>query len=302
VRTGNGAYSQSQTDLYGYLLEAALAYRMLGGRLSRSAKRDYARVADFIAGCWEEPDLGLWEIRSEPRHFVHSKAMCWVVLDRSIRLIGKRPKWLELRDRIWQEILARGRAPEGHFVQSFGSSELDASLLQLAMIGAPIDAATLAATRIAAERALRRGDFMYRYTCEDGLSGPEGAFLVCSFWLVDALLVEGRIDEALPLFERLCERANDVGLFSEQLDPDSGAFLGNFPQAFTHVGLIAAAVNLRLFESHGARALRGSYGERARRSVRATLGWKGALAGLRHARKLKINSSQASMLTWLEAG
>jgi GH15 family glucan-1,4-alpha-glucosidase len=222
------------------------------------------------------------------------------VVDRAIRLIGERAEWVALRGRIWNEIVAHGRAPEGHFVQSFAPDRpfMDASLLQLALIGAPVDRETLERTRIAVERELRAGDFVHRYRSEDGLPGGEGAFLVCSFWLVDALLAEGRGAEARELFERLCARGNDVGLFSEELDPGSGAFLGNFPQAFTHLGLVAAAVNLELFDKRGAAALQGTYADRARRAVTATLGWRGVLAGWRHSRVLRLRSSRASILSW----
>lgn len=165
-------------------------------------------------------------------------------------------------------------------------------------MGLPVDEATLERTRVAVERELRQGDFVHRYLSEDGLAGSEGAFLVCSFWLVDALLFEGRGTEARELFQRLCTYANDVGLFAEEVDGASGRFLGNFPQAFTHLGLIASAVNLELFEKHGATALRGTYADRARRSVRATLGWKGVLAGWRHSGKLRLSSSSDSILSW----
>jgi GH15 family glucan-1,4-alpha-glucosidase len=228
--------------------------------------------------------------------------MCWVVVDRAIRLVGERPDWVALRDRIWDEIMARGRASEGHFVQSFAPDRpfMDASLLQLAMMGAPVDAKTLERTRIAVERELREGDFVHRYRSDDGLEGAEGAFLVCSFWLVDALLFDGRGQEARELFERLCNHANDVGLFAEELDAASGAFLGNFPQAFTHLGLVASAVNLELFEKYGAPALQGTYADRARRAVTATLGWKGLLAGWLHSRKFRLRSSRQSVLSWAE--
>jgi hypothetical protein len=166
------------------------------------------------------------------------------------------------------------------------------------MMGLPADGETLERTRIAVERELRHGDFVQRYLGEDGLAGSEGAFLVCSFWLVDALLFEGRGTEARTLFERLCAHANDVGLFAEEVDVSCGAHLGNFPQAFTHLGLIASAVNLELFERHGPAALRGTYADRARRSVRATLGWKGVLAGWRHSGKLRLVSSRASIMSW----
>jgi len=303
VRIGNGAYGQRQTDLYGYLLEGALAYAALGGEITSDAKEDFARITDFIAGCWREPDMGLWEMRGEPRHFVHSKAMCWVVVDRTIRLIGERPQWVELRERMWREIMARGRSEDGNFVQSFTPDRpfMDASLLQIAMMGTPVDDETLERTRIAVERELRHGDFVHRYVSEDGLSGSEGAFLVCSFWLVDALLFEGRAVEARDLFDRLCTYANDVGLYSEEVEVGSGAFLGNFPQAFTHLGLVTSAANLALFDEHGPAALRGTHAGRARRTVWATFGLKGVLAALLQRGRFRIFSSKTSKLSWPRA-
>lgn len=300
VRIGNDAYGQRQTDLYGYLLEGALAYAALGGEVTAEAKEAFARITDFIADCWQEPDMGLWEIRGDPRHFVHSKAMCWVVVDRTIRLVGERPQWLELRERMWREIMARGRSEDGGFVQSFAPDHpyMDASLLQIAMMGTPVDDETLERTRIAVECELRRGDFVHRYVSDDGLPGSEGAFLVCSFWLVDALLYEGRAAEARDLFDRLCTYANDVGLYPEEVDVGSGAFLGNFPQAFTHLGLVASAVNLSLFEQRGARALRGTYADRARRTVWGTFGVKGVLAALFQRGRFRIISSSKSRLIW----
>ncbi|MBA3477076.1 MAG: glycoside hydrolase family 15 protein [Lautropia sp.] len=302
VRTGNGAYDQRQSDLYGYLLEGALTYSALGGKISAAEQESYVRVADFITGCWLEPDKGLWEIRGEPQHFVHSKAMCWVVMDRAIRLLGERPGWVALRERIWRDIADHGRSPEGHFIQAYSApdeAQLDAALVQLAMMGLPADLETLRLTREAVERELRRGDFLLRYTGGDGVEGKEGGFLVCSFWLVDALLYEGRGAEARALFERLLGHANDVGLYAEESDPESGALLGNFPQAFTHLGLVGSAVNLALFEKRGAAALRGSYADRARRSVWATFGWKGVISGLLQSRRINFFSSRKSRLSRL---
>jgi len=299
VRTGNGAYDQRQSDLHGYLLEGALIYSVLGGKISAAERASYARVADFISGCWSEPDKGLWEIRGEPQHFVHSKTMGWVVVDRAIRLLGERPGWVALRDRIWRDIVERGRAPDGHFMQAYSGPEpaqLDAALLQLHMMGLPADMETLRSTREAVERELRRGDFLLRYTGGDGVEGKEGGFIVCSFWLVDALLYEGRGAEARALFERLLGYANDVGLYAEESDLDSEALLGNFPQAFTHLGLVGSAVNLELFEKRGAAGLRGSYADRARRCVWATFGWKGVISGLVQSRRINFFSSRKSRL------
>lgn len=297
VRIGNGAYDQRQMDLYGYLLEGALTYRALGGNVAAEVREALGRIADFVAGCWSEPDLGLWEMRSAPRHFVHSKAMCWVVLDRAIQLVGERPEWIALRERIWRDLLAHGRSPDGAFLQAYAPPDVpqrDAALLQLHMMGLPADMETLRRTREAVERELRRGDFLLRYTGEDGLAGAEGGFFVCSFWLVDALLYEGRGEEARALFERLLGHANDVGLYAEESELHSGALLGNFPQAFTHLGLVESAANLELFAKHGAAGLRGTYADRARRSVWATFGWKGVVSGLVQSGRLKLFSSRKS--------
>lgn len=298
VRTGNEAYRQRQTDLYGYIIEAALVYQRLGGRLAAADRRAFERMVEFIAGCWSEPDLGLWEMRGEPRHFVHSKAMCWVVVDRAIRLCGARPEWLELRDRMARELLARGRAPEGHFVQAFGDppGQVDAALLHLPMLAVPTDAETFRRTREAVERALRSGDLLRRYRSPDGLSGEDGGFVACSFWLVEALLAEERLEEAQALFERLAARANDVGLYAEEIDFGSGAFLGNFPQAFTHLALVSAAVNLDLCRRHGPKAVHGTFADRAHRAVRSTIGWRGVLAGFLHHGRARLFSSRASRL------
>jgi GH15 family glucan-1,4-alpha-glucosidase len=299
VRLGNAAYRQRQTDLYGYVLEAALVFQCLGGRITDEDRRAFGRIVEFIAGCWEEPDLGLWEMRGAPRHFVHSKASCWVVVDRAIRLCGAQPGWSELRERMARELLARGRARAGHFVQAFDDppERLDAALLHLPMLAVPADAETFRRTREAVEGALRRGDLVHRYRGEDGLGGgADEAFLPCSFWLVEALLAEERKDEAGALFERLLALANDVGLYAEEMDITSGAFLGNFPQAFTHLALVSAAVNLDLCQRRGPQAVHGTFADRAHRAVRATIGWKGLLAGFLHSGRARLVSSRASQL------
>ncbi len=298
VRIGNAAYRQRQTDLYGYILEAALVYERLGGRLTEADRRAFERMVEFIAGCWEEPDLGLWEMRGEPRHFVHSKAMCWVVVDRAIRLCGERPDWLALRSRMQRELMARGRSTEGNFVQAFGDPAdcVDAALLHLPMLALPVDGETFRRTREAVERTLRRGDLLYRYRGPDGVGGEDEAFVACSFWLVEALLAEERYEAAAALFEQLAARANDVGLFAEQIEVRSGAFLGNFPQAFTHLALIGAAVNLALCRRYGPQAAHGTFADRAHRAVRATIGWRGMLAGFLQGGRARLFSSRASRL------
>lgn len=300
VRIGNAAHDQRQSDLYGYILEGALIYRKLGRAIGKGDKLVLAQIADFIGECWALPDNGIWEMRAAPRHFVHSKAMCWVVVDRAIRLLGERREWVDLRERIWQEILRRGRDPTGgHLLQTYdegGPRAVDAALLQLAVLGLPMDVAMIRSTRLAVERELRTGDFLSRYKGADGVPGSDGAFLVCSFWLVDSLLAEGEGEEATRLFERLLACANDVGLYSEEIDPPSKAFLGNFPQAFTHLGLINTAVSLTLFRKYGAEGVRGGYADRAHRSVRATFGWRGVLAALLSTGRIRLRSSSASKL------
>ena len=182
-------------------------------------------------------------------------------------------------------------------LDKLGGDALDAALLQLPMLGLAIDDATLRRTREAVERDLGAGELLHRYRGGDGIAEPEGAFVVCSFWLVDALLCEGKAAEAQALFDRLLARANDVDLFAEQIDPRSGEFLGNFPQAFTHLGLLSAAVNLDLARRHGAAAVRGrAFGERAQRRIGASFGWRGVLAGLRQSGRINLRSSRASRL------
>ena len=306
VRVGNGAHVQSQIDLYGYLLEGGLIYRTLGGRLARGDRDALAAVADFIETCWFRPDTGIWEVRGRMRHFVHSKAMCWIVVDRAIKLLGTRPQWIRLRDRIWRDIVEKGIDREGgHLLQSFDAKdpgEVDAALLQLAVLGLPLDVETIRRTRLAVERHLMRGDFIDRYRTEDGLRGDEGAFLVCSFWHVDALLAEGERRAAGERFERLLAVANDVGLYSEEYDPANREFLGNFPQAFTHLGLVNTAVNIAIFDRYGAGAVRAGYAERARLSVKATFGWRGVLAALMSTGRVRLVSSRASQLDLRRAG
>jgi len=299
VRIGNGAYRQRQSDLYGYIMEGLLMRKALGGALTHNDEDGIVQMVDFIAECYTQPDMGLWEARTVPRHYVHSKIMCWVVVDRAIRLLGERSDWTRLRQRMWSDLMAHGRAPSGHLVQAFdtaGAGATDAALLQCALLDLPLDAHALSATRMAVERELREGDFVKRYATEDGLSGEEGAFFVCSFWLVDALLAEGAHDEAETLFQRLLSRANDVGLYAEEASVRSGEFLGNFPQAFTHLGLIGAAVNLELSRKHGSAAIRGTYADRARRAVGATFGWRGVWAALLQSGHFRLFSSRRSKL------
>lgn len=194
--------------------------------------------------------------------------MAWVALDRALRLLGSNPAWEAARDDILQAITTHGIEPHGDYLrQAFDHDELDAALLLIPLLDIPIDKTVLDSTVAAVEKRLRVGDYVHRYLTSDGLSGSEGAFLICSFWLVDALLVLERAEEARALFERLLAKANDVGLYAEEIDPSHGLFLGNYPQAFTHLALINSAIHLQLYEDGGVAALAGTHADRARRAA-----------------------------------
>jgi alpha,alpha-trehalase len=300
VRRGNEAYRQRQLDVYGQVLDLALLYEALGGRLDEPYRRILGSLARYAELHWAEPDQGLWEMRGEPQHHVHGKLMGWVALDRAAKLLGGGRDWSGTAEKILQAIKEQGVDPRGgQLTQAFGSSESDAALLLAPMLGVPLSPATIEQTVAAVERQLRHGDFLHRYRSPDGLEGEEGAFLICSFWLVDALLAIDRGKEAHELFDRLCAAANDVGLFAEEIDPDDGAFLGNFPQAFTHLALIGSAVNLRLYAKYGAAGVAGSYADRVRRSVEATFGWRGIWAAIKQCRMpLRLWPSTQSYLLW----
>jgi GH15 family glucan-1,4-alpha-glucosidase len=253
VRVGNAAAAQTQLDIYGALLQTALVYTEAGGRLDRETGRRLAGIADLVCQTWRQPDSGIWEVRSEPAHFTQSKMMCWVALDRAVHLcdIGHIPRahastWrreqLAIREFIetqcWSERV-------GSYTRWAGGEDLDASVLLgiLFGYGAP-DASRLGSTVDALRRELGRGSLVSRYSGEDGLRGTEGAFLCCSFWLVDALARVGRLDEATALMQELIAVANDVGLYSEEIDPQTNELLGNTPQGLVHLALINAAVSI----------------------------------------------------------
>jgi GH15 family glucan-1,4-alpha-glucosidase len=253
VRVGNAAAEQTQLDIYGDLLQTALIYAEAGGRLDRETGRRLAGVADLVCELWRRPDAGIWEVRSRPLHFTHSKMMCWVALDRALRLsnaghlpAGHTSMWrdeaLAVRDfietRCWS-----GRL--GSYTRHAGGEELDASLLLGVLLGyESTDTGRLSATVDAIRRELGHGPLLSRYSGDDGLEGGEGAFLCCSFWLADALGRLGRLDEASELMEQLVALANDVGLYAEEVDPDSNELLGNMPQGLVHLALINAGVSI----------------------------------------------------------
>ena len=250
VRIGNGAWDQVQLDVYGELLSAAWVVADQVGGFDRLTARFLVEVAAAAAARWKEQDRGIWEVRGEPRHFVYSKLMCWVALDRAIRLaeaLGAEDRvgaWEATREEIRAAIETEGWSERaGAYAQSFGSDELDASNLMLLVTGfLPASDARMASTVEAiAERLTDEQGFVYRYRSPDGLAGDEGTFAVCTFWLVQCLAELGQLERARRLFERITAYANDVGLLSEEIDPATGELLGNFPQAFTHIGLVNAA-------------------------------------------------------------
>lgn len=298
VRIGNGAFTQQQIDVYGEVLDWALLYRSLGGRFSRNGRKFLASLGDFVTAHWQEPDCGIWEMRGEPRHHVHGKMMSWVAIDRIIRLFGATPQCLQQHEALRNAVLTRGVESEHGFLrQAFDEPGTDAVLLLAPVVGFPLARRTLERTVEAVERTLRRGDYVQRYVTEDGLKGSEGAFLICSFWLVDALLFLEREREARELYERLLSRANDVGLYAEEIDPETHAFLGNFPQAFTHLAVIQCATNFALYDRGGAAALAGAHADRARLGVEAAAGLRALWAAFKTSRRIgRLWSSRASIL------
>ena len=249
VRVGNAAADQLQLDLYGALLESAAMYVAMGNELDRDVATRFARIADLVAHSWRTPDSGIWEVRSEPRHFTQSKMMCWVALDRAIALassarIGDRAaRWARERDAIRDYVEERCWSEDRRcYVRAAGGHDLDASVLHASLLGyLDPTGPRMLGTLDAIDRELRDGPYVMRYSGEDGLPGEEGAFLTCSFWYAEALARAGRVDEAGELLEQLVGMANDVGLYAEEVDPSDGSFLGNFPQALPHLALVGAA-------------------------------------------------------------
>jgi alpha,alpha-trehalase len=250
VRVGNGAWVQRQLDVYGELLDAAQRLADQLGELDPVTQQFLAAAADMAASRWNEKDQGIWEIRGEPRDFLYSKLMCWVALDRAITLApllgaeNRAKAWAAVRDQIRAAILERGWNDQaGAFTQAFGSEDLDASSLMLAITGfLPGDDPRMKATvdAIAGRLTDQRG-LVYRYLAHDGLAGGEGTFLLCTFWLAHAQALAGELAQATATFERAVAAINDVGLLAEEVDPGSGEMIGNFPQAFSHIGLVNAA-------------------------------------------------------------
>jgi GH15 family glucan-1,4-alpha-glucosidase len=255
VRIGNGAATQLQLDVFGEVMDA-----LYQARCSNLVERDadwplQRALVEHLLKVWSEPDEGIWEVRGPRRHFTHSKVMTWVALDRTIRsaeefgLEGELERWRKVRDQIHADVCERGFDPSlNSFVQSYGSKALDASLLVLPLVGfLPPTDPRVRGTLAAVERHLSQDGLLIRYQTHpelDGLPQGEGAFLACSFWLADNFVQQGRLQEARELFEHLLALRNDVGLLAEQYDPVAKRQLGNFPQAFSHLGLVGTALNL----------------------------------------------------------
>jgi GH15 family glucan-1,4-alpha-glucosidase len=255
VRIGNSAYQQSQLDVYGELLDAMYQSRRIGLEPEQAAWNLERAIVRFLESAWQQPDEGIWEVRGPSRHFTHSKVMAWVAFDRAVKMIekfdveGPIDGWRALRDAVHQEVCSKGFDSEKNsFVQYYGSKDVDASLLMIPLVGfLPPEDPRVAGTVACIERELLQDGFVKRYNTHesiDGLPPGEGVFLPCTFWLADNYVMLGRQKEAEQLFVRLLGLCNDVGLISEEYDPHTGRLVGNFPQAFTHVGLINTAMNL----------------------------------------------------------
>ncbi|MFJ3707831.1 glycoside hydrolase family 15 protein [Streptomyces sp. NBC_01387] len=257
VRTGNGAVDQVQLDVYGEVIDSLHLARTSGLVNKPHAWNVQLSLLGFLETRWREPDEGLWEVRGPRRHFVHSKVMAWVAADRAVRTLEDEPRargdverWRRMRDEVHQEVCDKGFDPvRNTFTQSYGSKELDAATLLIPQVGfLPPDDPRVIGTVDAVREELSHDGLVRRYStggpAVDGLPGSEGTFLVCSFWLADALRLTGRVAEAECLFEKLLALRNDVGLLAEEYDPAAGRQLGNFPQAFSHIGLVNTALAL----------------------------------------------------------
>ncbi len=259
VRVGNAAYNQLQLDIYGELLDAVYLFNKHGAPISYDIWLSLRRLIQYVCDNWRRPDEGIWEVRSGQQHFVYSKLMCWVALDRGIRLATKRsfpghiPEWRKVRDEIYEDIMDNGWCDDIEaFTQSYESESLDAANLMMPLVFfvAPTDPRMLktlkAINRSPNKGGLVSNSLVHRYNSkksDDGLSGEEGTFNICTFWLVEALTRAGQLDEARLMFEKMLGYANHLGLYAEETG-HSGEALGNFPQAFTHLGLISSAFNL----------------------------------------------------------
>jgi GH15 family glucan-1,4-alpha-glucosidase len=258
VRIGNGACEQRQLDVYGEVADALYTSRRNGLEASEHAWRLNVKLMDWLETGWREPDEGIWEVRGPQRHFTHSKVMAWVAFDRAVKSVekfsleGPLDRWRAIRKEIKAEVLREGyNAERKAFVQFYGSDRLDASLLMVSLVGfLRATDERVVGTVNAIQKELLRDGLVERYRADtdnvdvDGLPPGEGVFLPCSFWLAAVLAQQGRTDEAIALYERLLSLRNDLGLISEEYDPERKRLVGNFPQAFTHLALIETAFSL----------------------------------------------------------
>ncbi|MDE3191515.1 MAG: glycoside hydrolase family 15 protein, partial [Acidobacteriota bacterium] len=252
VRIGNGAWDQTQLDVYGEFLAAYYRYLEHLGEPDALVSHFLCDLADAAADRWQQPGSGIWEARAGPQHYLSGKLYCWLALDRAVRLApriggnGNVDRWARERDRIRETILSRGFSERKQaFAQALDSNDLDAAALLIPLAGfLPAGDERVRSTIEALERELMQDGLLRRYHSDDGLDGSEGAFVICSFWLCSALARAGEAERAEELFERVVGYANDLGLLAEEIDPASGELLGNFPQAFSHVGLITAAADI----------------------------------------------------------
>lgn len=261
VRVGNAAARQLQLDVYGEILDSAYLYARFGGEIGEALWRDLRGIVELAIEQWEKPDSSIWEVRGGPQHFTYSKVMCWVAVDRGLRIAERfglphdAERWKQARRAIHRRVITSGWSERrGAFTQAFGSEALDAALLRMPQVRFLDDHdPRLRRTVEAIAQELRDGELVRRYRLTespDGLPGEEGGFLVCSFWLVDALARLGELEEAQRRFERLLTFASPLGLFSEEADVRTGELLGNHPQAFTHLALVGAAVNIERARHH----------------------------------------------------
>jgi GH15 family glucan-1,4-alpha-glucosidase len=258
VRIGNGAFDQRQNDVFGAVLDSILLHTRKSERLPRRLWPIVESQAECATRVWRQPDQGIWEARGKPRHYVSSKLMCWVALDRAAKLAGIRgdpdieATWQATADEIREDILTHGVSDGGFLRQHYETDALDASTLLAAIFGfLPGDDKCLRATISAIADDLTEDGFVLRYRTDetdDGLSGKEGTFLICSFWLVSALAIAGELQRARDLMERLLRIASPLGLYAEEFDSDTGRHLGNFPQAFSHLALMEAAGRIMIPE------------------------------------------------------
>jgi GH15 family glucan-1,4-alpha-glucosidase len=276
VRIGNAAHAQTQLDVYGEVMDVMYQARLAGLAESADAWALQVALTTHVASAWRSPDHGIWEVRGAPQHFVFSKVMAWVALDRAVKSIeqfglsGPVDEWRTLRDEIHREVCSRGYdARVGSFMQAYGSALLDASVLVIPLVGfIPADDPRMRSTVRCIEEKLVADGFVLRYDSaltDDGLPPGEGTFLACTLWLADNYVLQGRLGEAATLLERIVALCNDVGLLSEEYDTERRRLVGNFPQAFSHVGLVATAMNLgRVANSTSKPAVqRGQAGKKA---------------------------------------